>query len=346
MKQERILIIRFSSLGDVLQTLSVASALKKRFPQAKIHFCTRNDFAPLCENHPNINKIWTVNRNGHFSELLSLARELRYVKFSHIYDAHSSLRSRLFCFLMRGPFGLWSLRGQFFIRRTKYRFKRVLLFNFGINLYPKPFVGQTSLLEPLKMWQVESKVPEIPQLFLPPKAQELSKVKIYEMKKRGPLIALSPSASFELKRWPLSHFKELVSASPSNWNFAILGGPDDHYLGDLFSVAPERMINFVGRLSYVESAAVVLSCDLLISSDTGLMHAAEQLGKPCVSLMGPAPFGYPGRKSTKILELDLPCRPCSKHGEKPCKNKEPQKCLVDIRPDFVLSVVKKILSKE
>lgn len=102
-------------------------------------------------------------------------------------------------------------------------------------------------------------------------------------------------------------------------------------------MAPERTLNLAGACSLQVSAAVVAESKFLISNDTGLLHVAEQLGTPAIALMGPAPFGFPSRPATSVMEIDLPCRPCSKHGQGPCINKVKfHQCLVDITPSQVV----------
>jgi ADP-heptose:LPS heptosyltransferase len=145
-----------------------------------------------------------------------------------------------------------------------------------------------------------------------------------------------------LKRWPLDHFAQLIRLLPQT-HFVLLGGPEDQFVNDLVAVDPARVFNFAGKLSLLESAYVVALSQALVANDTGLMHVAEQIGKPCVALMGPAPFGFPSRPRTEILEIDLPCRPCSKHGQGPCVNPEFQKCLRDIKPERVALSLRRLL---
>ncbi len=110
----------------------------------------------------------------------------------------------------------------------------------------------------------------------------------------------------------------------------------------LVSVNPGRVINLAGQLSLSESACVVAHAQALVSNDTGLMHVAEQLGKPCLALMGPAPFGFPSRPATEIFQIPLACRPCSKHGQGPCVNVELQKCMRDIQPGAVAQSLRRV----
>ncbi len=338
----KILIIRFSSFGDVLQTLSVAGLLGESFPQAEIHWITRQEFTPLIEGHPHLHRVWSLRKGAALSDLLRLGLELRSENFTHIYDAHNNLRSHILCWQLNGILAWRVLMGKHhFLRRSIYRWRRFLLFRFRKNLFPKPFTGQFALLEPLQRWGLLPQAPAVPQLFLSVQKAQLVKEQIASMGQD--FIALAPSAAFALKRWPLEYWQKLITMFPQQ-KFVILGGPEDTFLQALQAIAPERVHNFAGRLSLEESAWVVAFAKALIANDTGLMHVAEQLGKPCLALMGPAPFGYPSRPLTRILELDLACRPCSKHGQGPCINLEFHKCLRGLSPEYVAQQLKEVIN--
>jgi ADP-heptose:LPS heptosyltransferase len=334
----KVLIIRFSSLGDVLQTLSVAGRIRASWPEAEIHWVTRQEFVPLIESHPAVSKVLSLKKGEGFGALLRLGRALRKEKYTHVYDAHNNLRSHLLGWMLNGFLGWrrWTGRHKF-LRRSIYRWRRFLLFRFRRNYFPKPFSGQFALLEPLREWGLSVEAPATPQLFLPQAVSEKVRAAIPE----GEFVALAPSAAFELKRWPISHWKELISLFPDT-KFAVLGGPEDSFLKEL--EIPGRVFNLAGRLSLNESAQVIARSRALVSNDTGLMHVAEQIGKPCLALMGPAPFGFPSRPATQIFELNLPCRPCSKHGQGPCINPEFQQCLRGIAPTRVAQSLRSILS--
>jgi lipopolysaccharide heptosyltransferase II len=339
----KILIIRFSSFGDVLQCLSVAGALKNRYPEAEIHWVTRVEFAPLIETHPAVKKVWTIRRGLGWRDLWRLGRQLRLQKFTHVYDAHNNLRSHVIGWAVKGFLDWRRFTGQVrFLRRSIYRFRRFLLFRFHINLFPQPFSGQRALLEPLHKWNVKVEAPETPQLFFHEHEIEDVARKV-SFVKQNQFVALAPSAAFELKRWPVEYWKALVREMPKT-HFALLGGPEDRFLREIEEAAPDRVVNLAGKLSLNESAAVIASSRALVSNDTGLMHVAEQIGKPCIALMGPAPFGFPSRPLTKILQVPLDCRPCSKHGQGPCVNAEFHRCMRDIRPEQVARELSEMIS--
>jgi heptosyltransferase-2 len=91
-----------------------------------------------------------------------------------------------------------------------------------------------------------------------------------------------------------------------------------------------------GKLSLMESMGIVKKSNLVISADTGIIHVADLIGTPGISLIGPTAFGFPTGAHIKTLEVDLPCRPCTKDGRGNCSQKVYQKCMVDITPEMVV----------
>lgn len=320
----KVLIIRFSSFGDVTQALSIPVRLKALGPEVDVHWVTRLDLAPLLENHPHIKKIWTLDRKTGLKGLFSLLWQLRREKFTHVYDAHNNLRSHILS---------WGLFPSHLLRKSQKRWKRFLLFRLRKNTYQMPFSGQRDLLEPLAKWHLPIHLPPPPQIVV----QENAYKKISSLLSTAGMtgfVTLAPSAAFPLKRWPLSHWISLIRLNPEV-KFICLGGKEDRFLHSLSEHFPQQVLVWAGELSLQESVATIALSRALVSNDTGLLHVAEQLGKPAIALMGPAPFGFPSRDSTRILELSLSCRPCSKHGQGPCVNKVYQKCLADISPEQV-----------
>ncbi|WII73816.1 glycosyltransferase family 9 protein [Bdellovibrio sp. 22V] len=323
-----------------MQTLSVPSAIKKTFPDAEIQWITRKDMAPLLKNHNAIQRVWEFDRKAGLKGLIQLVLKMRSEGFTHIYDAHNNMRSRVIVWMLR-PLGFLGI-GPKFIRRSIRRWKRFLLFRLRINKFEMPFSGQRDLLEPLLPWGVSKFPPAAPQLFLSEDAYKKAEEILGSYKGA---IALAPSAAHFLKRWPKEYWKELILLMPHQ-KFILLGGPEDSFIEDIRDVAPDRVLNLAGKCSLPVSAGAVGLSSVLVTNDTWLLHAAEQLGHKAIALMGPAPFGFPSRPSTRIMEIDLPCRPCSKHGQGPCVNKNKyHQCLVDITPQHIAAEIKILLGR-
>ncbi|MGH7975180.1 MAG: glycosyltransferase family 9 protein, partial [Limisphaerales bacterium] len=160
-------------------------------------------------------------------------------------------------------------------------------------------------------------------------------------------IAIQPGARWSNKRWPVENFAKtvcLLSGKFPETHFAILGSGEDKSLGEIISrAAPSRCLNLCGQTSLPEMIEWIRLCDLMITNDTGPMHAAAALGKPLVALFGPTeprrtgPYG----QLQNILRIELPCSPCLKSY---CAWKNPNECLTAISPAMVFERAQKILA--
>lgn len=330
----KILIIRFSSIGDIIQCMAVTSGIKKAFPDAELHWVARRDMASLLRIDSDINHIWELDRASGIKGLLQLAFQLRREGFTHVYDAHSNIRSSIYKFIIcpLSTMGIWS-QPQL-VTRHKDRLKRLLLFSFRVNLLPKPFRAFESFQKPLKKWFVTS-FPQKERGWMFPN-DVLDKVRLMMGVSDEPLVALVPSAAWELKRWPVEYWQQVVRLS-GHRRFVVLGGPQDAFCQDITDAAPDRVINLAGKTSLLESFAAIYLSSYVISGDTGFLHAADLFGKPGMAIIGPTAFGFPTGNQIKVMEIDLPCRPCTKDGSRRCHLAEVKKCLMDIKPAAVVS---------
>jgi ADP-heptose:LPS heptosyltransferase len=342
----QLLIIRFSSFGDIIQASAVPGAFKKAFPSASVHWLVRSDFKDLLKGHPLIDSIIPFERAQGISGLMKLAWKLASSnRYTHVYDAHNNLRSNLFTFVFffRAALGRLSGRkGPRFARRSKDRLRRWLFFRFKLPVLPRPFRGAESFHAPLKNWGIGQHVPQGAQ-FWAHATLPLSVLRDFKQLP-SPLIAAAPSAAWAMKRWPIAHWKTLISLLP-NAGFIFLGGPDDQFISEIAAVAPERTLNLAGVLNLAQSIAVLPFADLVIANDTGLLHAADQMERPTLALIGPTAFGYPSHSTSKTLEIELYCKPCSKDGRGKCVNEVYQRCLVDLSPEKVAKAAETILAR-
>ncbi|MEQ1878462.1 MAG: glycosyltransferase family 9 protein [Bdellovibrionia bacterium] len=327
----KLLIIRFSSFGDIVQCLGVPHVFKQAFKEAEIHWVVRGDFADLLLAQKPIHKVWSFDRKEGLGGLLSLAKQLRAQNFTHVYDAHNNLRSHILSLF---------LSPAHFVRRPKNRWRRFLLFQLGRNTFSFPFVGQRSYIEPLEAWTQMTGIPPAPQLEIPHTIhQNLATI----LRPLQPFTALAPSTAWPKKNWPIEHWKRLIQSQPLT-NFVILGGaqdPECKELANLKREGPGQTLNMAGRLSWLESCGVIEQAEALVSADTGLLHSADQIGKNAIALIGPTAFGHPARTTSRVLEVPLDCRPCTKDGRGKCHNTVYQKCMVDITPERVATELSK-----
>ncbi len=331
MEKNKVLIIRFSSFGDIVQCSSVVELIRQRFsPSAIIDWATRSDFENLVKLNAEINTVWSFDKKLGLIGLIKFAFKLRNEKYTHVYDAHNNLRSNILKFFLASRIICPQI-----IKRPKDRLKRILLFNFRINKFPNPFIGIESYVVPLLKWEIQKG--ENPRLvtwnFSSAVENKILNIKAETVGDKK-IIALVPSAAWEMKRWPLEHWKTLITIMP-NARFIVLGGKEDLFCQELTDIDPVRVLNLAGKLSLIESCKLVQISELVISADTGLLHVADVLGVKGISLMGPTAFGFTISSLIKTLEVDLPCRPCSKDGSGSCSQKTYQLCMVNINPAMV-----------
>lgn len=316
----KVLVIRFSSIGDVTQALSIPSHIQTKFPQAEIHFLTKFMFTELVSTNPSIQKIWSLKPKD---SLLEMVTHLNQENFDYLYDAHNNLRSNLIYFLVKAKYKL---------QKPMNRYKRFLLLKFKINKFEMPFSGQRDLLKPLEKWNIPFSLPQAAQIHLKSETLQSAQKILAQNHIYGSFVAVAPSAAHQFKRWPIDKWKELFTLNPQT-QFVILAGPTDTFTEE-FNIYP-HVKNLTGKTSLLESAAVIQLSEKVISNDTGLLHFSEQLGKKTIALMGAAPFGFPSKPQTLIIKKEMSCWPCSKHGQGPCVNPIFHKCMNDISAEEV-----------
>ena len=215
--QKKILLIRFSSFGDVTQCLSVPTRLKELAPHGALHWAVRSDFVELVQGHPFVDHIWSLDRGQGLRGLWQLIQKLRAENYTHIYDAHNNLRSWIICLFLMPPLALGRLFSPpVLLRKSQKRWQRFLLFRFRINRFEQPFSGQRDLLEPLTAWGLSKELPPPPQLTINSEALK-STQQILSFLHNNAFICLAPSAAYPLKRWPLAHWQGLIVQLLLQW---------------------------------------------------------------------------------------------------------------------------------
>jgi lipopolysaccharide heptosyltransferase II len=336
----KILLLKPSSLGDVIHALPVLRLLKLHFRNAEIFWWIDSSLAPLIEGDPDLTGIVHFERKRwgkpqHWPEMLRSIRWLRAQNFDLVIDLQCLLRSGAFAWLARGKF----LIGLDEAREGARGFYDLAVPRPGFHTHAVDWY--LAVLPPLGV-PVHKNFVWLPER--PPIAADVNRKWFQENSK---LILLQPGARWLNKRWPAQHFAELVRALAKKFpdaRFAVLGGKDDAPLGEkIFQAAPEKVLNLCGTTSLPEMIEWVRRCDLLITNDTGPMHVAAALNKPLVALFGPTapertgPYG----QLQNVLRLDLPCSPCMKSD---CAYEKTDECLRALSPATVLARVEKLLA--
>lgn len=311
----KVLIVRFSSIGDIVLTSPVVRCLKQQLPNVKVHYLTKSAFRPVVANSPYIDKHYYLEDN--FEELI---RDLKKEKYDYIIDLHKNLRS------LRIKQNLKCESFSF----PKLNFKKWLYVNFKINILPdKSIVSR--YFEAVRTLGVKNDGKGLDYFIT--KEEEVTNKDI-PMSHWAGYIACVIGGSYNTKKYPVENWKEFCRISP--YPIILLGGPDDKEEGDeIAAVDNVKVYNSCGKFSINESASLIKFALQVITNDTGLMHVAAAYKKKVISLWGNTTpemgmFPYYGNNNLKdvvssesiILENNkLSCRPCSKIGYNKCPKK-------------------------
>ncbi|MFH1069389.1 MAG: lipopolysaccharide heptosyltransferase II [Candidatus Glassbacteria bacterium] len=313
-----ILVVRFSSIGDVLLATPVLRAIKSRWPGARVTFLTRERFAPLLAGNPHVDEVVSVDQGAGLEALREACRTLQERKWHLLVDLHGSLRSRLVSRLVRADCK---------VRYSNLRFRRTLLIYTRLDFYGKrvPSVAER-YAACLRDFGIELDEKGCELVLGERDHEEADNLIRLAWPDRVDYLAVAPGAAWPVKRWPAERFAEAARriAERRGWKVVILGGSDDReacaeVAGGL---DPGLCLDLAGRLSLRGSAAAVAGAKLLLTNDTSLMHIATAVGTPVTAVFGPTvrQFGYfPYRaKEARVVEADIWCRPCTHNGRMRC----------------------------
>ncbi len=316
----KILIIRFSSIGDIVLTTPVIRCLKLQLPQAEVHFLTKKAYHPVLKGNPYIDKFHLLSR-----DLSDLITELKVEKFSYIIDLHHNLRTKR----IKLKLGIKAFS------YNKLNVQKWLMVNFKLNLLPDVHIVDR-YLQTAKALNIRNDGKGLDYFF--EKEHSLSDILPSGFEQ---FIAIAIGAQHFTKRLPTYKFIEICRLAKVP--VVLLGGQDDIKRGEEIALACDDSIyNACGKLTLDESAFVIKMSQRVISNDTGLMHIAAAFNKPVTSLWGNTipEFGmypYSPEPSSKIIEnKELKCRPCSKIGYKKCPLGH-FKCMEDLNTSDILA---------
>jgi len=311
----KILVIRFSSIGDIVLTSPVVRCLKKQIPDVEIHFLTKAGFASLVESNPYVSKVYAIK-----DKVDELRRELEEEKYDVVIDLHHNLRSA---------------RAKRMIGAKSFSFNKLniekwLLVNFKINRLPNIHIVDR-YFETVKTLGVVNDNAGL-DYFIPDK--DVVDTALAFRLNAGIYHALVVGGSYYTKQIPINKLQEICALS--NKPLVVLGGKEDMALGQqLEKEFAGKVFSACGKFNIHQSASIVRQADKVITSDTGLMHIASAFKKDVISIWGNTIPGFgmypylPG-KGSKIIEVSgLSCRPCSKLGYSKCP-KGHFKCMQDI----------------
>ncbi len=325
-----ILIVRFSSIGDLLLTTPLLRAIRTRHPDSRITFVVRDDMAETLRRNPNISNLVPWRRG---SSLTELARTLQQEKWTDRLDLHCSLRSYA---LRRLVGGSW--RGY-----PKHRVRRQLLITtHGKRGGMLGHVAERYFAAARDLDVTPDGDPA--EYFISEQADAAASAFLaqHRLGQHRPVIALVPGAAHFTKRWPEEHWVALAHQLTPTHDIVVLGGKAEQRMAERIARAASIAgASAAGLFSLDGSAALLKRSGRVITGDTGLLHLATAVGTSVVGLYGPTveAFGFfPYLAHAATLQHELDCRPCSSQGGPTCPLGH-HNCLVRMMPREVLDVV-------
>jgi heptosyltransferase-2 len=342
---DKTLVIRFSSIGDIILASPLLRVFRKRFPASQIDFVTRKEYAELVRYNPNLNFTYEFDAQRGFNELRRLKSRIRREKYDLVIDIHNSLRSRY----LRSMIGANKV-----VILNKRICARTMLVKFKKNMYRDIVSVADRYIEPVKNMGVENDEKGL-EIFIPDQSilrvsGRMSSLKLQQYKK---IIGFCPSAKHETKRWPESRFIEtgIRLVNELKTKILLFGGKDDAPLCRTIAneinckLVNERVVNLCDQFSLLETAAAMQSCDVIVTNDSGLMHMAAAMKKKVVAIFGSTvrEFGFfpVGTESIVAERNGLSCRPCSHIGRRSCPETH-FRCMNEIQVEEVFASIQTI----
>jgi heptosyltransferase-2 len=333
-----ILVIRLSSMGDVLLTTPLVRQLKNHFPELRLDFISANQFSEIYKYNPHLSNLWKYDKSWSSVEINDfkkfILKNLGNKKYDIVIDLQRNFRSRI---LRRGL-------GKKYYSVKKHRLNKLSLVYFKKSLYKNllsiPDIYRQSIID----LKIEDDAKGL-ELWLPGE----EKTGVYPPANRGDRtgikkIVVAPGAHHFTKRWLTERFAEMIDLLKDNYGAEIIlvGGTSDvTIIKEIMSKIKHEVQDFSGSASIIKTAEIINSCDLLITNDTGVMHIAAARQVPIVAIFGSSvkDFGFsPFRVNNIIVEKDVPCRPCSHIGRASCP-KGHFDCMKKITVEDVLKAV-------
>lgn len=327
----KIAVWNTAFLGDAVLTLPLLLSLKRAWPEAQIDFYVRKGFESLFTAQAEFQTFGVDKKKRSLPELWRLGRKLAACEYDIWISPHTSARSSLMALCSRAK------------QRIGYREATASQLVYTRRV-PRCFAELEEverllgLLQPMGVPAAET----WPRLTLPRVALNTARNTLASLPR--PLVGLHPGSVWPTKRWPAASFAELAQRIvQAGYGLVLFAGPgeEDAVKTVLQSIPSQnktneakylpQVLNMAGKTSLVDLAALIGQLDLYVSNDSGPMHLAWVQRVPTLALFGPTTraLGFCPRGQSRVLEVDLPCRPCGLHGHHTCPQGH-HKCMNDL----------------
>ncbi len=325
----KFLIIRFSSIGDIVLTTPVIRILKNQVEGAEIHYLTKKIFAPILVHNPYIDQLHLLDHS-----LNDVIKELKQMEFNYIIDLHHNLRTSI----IKARLNILAFSFN------KLNIEKWLMVNFKVNRLPNLHIVDR-YLGTTRLFDVQNDGKGLDYFIA--LGDEINLNDLPETHRNG-YVGFVIGAKHTTKKLPCARMVTIIQKL--NLPVILLGGKEDWDEGDYIQKqSGELCFNACGKYNLGQSASLVRQANVIITHDTGLMHIASAFKKKIISIWGNTvpEFGmypYQPHPDSQIIEIKgLKCRPCTKIGYKSCPKKH-FNCMNKVDEDIVIDLTKKMYS--
>ncbi|MDP0505593.1 MAG: glycosyltransferase family 9 protein [Fusobacterium sp. JB019] len=324
----KILIIRLSSIGDIILTTPILKQLKIKYPNITIDFLVMKNFKESISELPYIDNLIVFDKNKHDSlkNLIHFGKELSKNNYDYVFDLHNKLRS-------------------FIISKN---------INSKVLIYPKRKLWK-SILVKLRIIKYHADDTIIKNYFKPFHFLDLkydyedltfsfSKNDLKNVSKYSSCFVMAPGASKETKKWTIEGFGMLAKMLYEKYQIKTIligGNVDSSRCKKINEISENNCINLAGKLSLKESGALLSVSKLLITNDSGPFHISRGVKCPTYAIFGPTDPGmFEFDKQNRLIYSNIECSPCSLHGDAKCPKKH-FKCMKNITANLIFKKIEK-----
>jgi len=324
----KILIIRFSALGDVILTTPVFNYLKNTDSNSELTLLTDKSYVELFADDPRLKCVLGFTKNTPLTNLSIFDEE-----WDQIIDLQNNKKSRHITGLIKKKKKI-----GFF---QKLHFQRTMLLLTRTNLYPSQSEVITRYFQAADVLNIPASFNKAPTLFFTPSSSYQYEKFIQSDTIVRPTIALFPFSAWKNKEWPIRHFVVLGKFFiTKGWNVVIMGSQSEQEQAEqLCLLIGKKAISLAGTLSLYQCGCVLSKCNIALGNDSGLAHLARACGVKTGIIYGPTTrhFGFfpSGSPSFKVFEREMFCRPCHPHGGNFCIRLK-HNCMQEIPPEKVI----------
>jgi len=326
-KVNKLLIVRLSSLGDILLSTPLIRSIKIRFPKTKIDFVVREEYKDLLLLNPHLRNILIYNNDD--EKLKILKNKICENNYDLIIDLQNNLRSLL----------LLKYYSSSVIRFKKNNINKFLLVHFNINKLKNAKQIAVRYASTLENFQLDDKSLQL----------ITDKIQNPVLNDVENLIGICPGSKHFTKMWPEEYFIQLSKLLYENgYKIVLFGGKDDIKVCERISSKLSSVINLCNDNNILQTAADMKCCKVIYCNDSGLMHTATAVNVPVIAFFGSTvkEFGFtPYNSNNLILENNsLSCRPCTHTGRDSCPEKH-FKCMKEITPQSAFEKISLLLNQ-